>query len=353
MAQPVNGNRKDLGVLTTHVLPSMSDSYEILEITDSATWDDFVRGAGGSVFSTRAWLDCAENAIGDQVRCYGCYKNGLLLAAVSGMEKRRNGISQLSTPVLTPHGGLLCAPVPGKGPAKVEAGWNRAAGLLIDHLIRIYAHVRLIHTPPIQDLRPFTWAGWDAQVRYTYHLALGSLDGLWDRLERRTRTVIRKAERTGFHFRPTDDTDLLRRQYTSIYARHNTKAPLDPALVQRFARKVLEENLAQAFVVESAGGEAASIVVFVKGFDMAHAWVSGQNPAFNSTGAASLLYWRFFAHTTFEKFDFGGANIPPIALFKRGFGGDLVSYFMVEGFANALVRAAVRGRRAARRLLQR
>ena len=329
----------------------MSDSYEILEITDSATWDGFVRRTGGSIFSTRSWLDCARDAVGDQVRCYGCYKNGRLLAAVSGLEKHRNRIRQLSTPVLTPHGGLLCAPVPGKGPAKVEAEWNRAAGLLTDHLMRIYGHVRLILAPAIRDVRPFIWAGWDARVRYTYHLDLRNLDGLWERLERRTRTVIRKAEKTGFQFLPCDDTDLLRRQYTSIYTRQNAKAPVDPGLVQRFARRVLEKDLAQAFVVESTSGEAASIVVFVKGFDTAHAWVAGQNPAFNSTGATSLLYWRFFAHTTFEKFDFGGANIPPIALFKRGFGGDLVSYFTVEGFANSLVRGAVRGRRAARRVL--
>ncbi len=330
----------------------MSDSYEILEVTDSAAWDGFVRLAGGSIFSTRSWLDCAQDAAGGEVRCYGCYKNGRLIAGISGLENRRGRIRQLSTPVLSPHGGLLCAPVPSKGPAKVEAEWNRAARVLADHLTRSYGHVRLIHAPSIQDVRPFTWAGWEAGVRYTYQLSFPDLDSIWERLERRTRTVIRKAERAGFHFRATDDMDLLRRQYTSVYARQDEKAPVDPALVERFAQGVLGKNLAEAFVVESAAGEAASIVVFVKGFDTAYAWVAGQNPAYASSGSASLLYWRFLAQTTCGKFDFGGANIPSIALFKRGFGGDLVSYFTVEGFSNQLVRCGVRGREAARRLLK-
>ena len=330
----------------------MSDSYEILEVTDPAAWDGFVRLAGGSIFSTRSWLDCARDAVGGEVRCYGCYKNGRLLAGVSGLENRRSRIRQLSTPVLSPHGGLLCAPVPSKGPAKVEAERNRAARSLADHLIRIYGHVRLIHDPSIQDVRPFTWAGWESAVRYTYHLSFPDLDSLWERLERRTRTVIRKAERTGFQFRATDDMDLLRRQFSSVYARQDAKAPVEPALVERFARGVIGKNLAEAFVVESASGEAASIVVFVKGFDTAYAWVAGQNPAYISSGSASLLYWRFLAQTNVEKFDFGGANLPSVALFKRGFGGDLVSYFAVEGFSNQLVRCAVKGREAARRLLK-
>ena len=328
----------------------MPDTYEILEVEDAQTWDAFVRQAiGRSVFSTRTWLDCAREATGGQVHCCGCYKNGRLVAGVSGLAQRRLGQKRLRTPVLTPHGGLLCAPIPSKGPAKLEAERNRAAELLTEHLTRAYDYVQLIHTPAIQDMRPFIWAGWEARVRYTYQMALRDLDGLWERVERRTRTVIRKAEKGGFQVRSTDDLELFRHQYEMIYTRPDNRMPVDAALVQRFVARASEAGLAHTMLVESPAGAVAAMVVFVDGFDTVYAWQAGADPAFNNTGALSLLYWKFFAQTAFDKFDFVGANIPAIALFKRGFGGDLVPYFAVEGYRSTLVKAAIAGRRALRR----
>lgn len=313
----------------------MPDTYDIAEIRDASQWDDFVRrAAGGSVFSTTAWLDCAQRATGTPFRCFGCFKNGQLVAGASGLEQRRRFFTRFTTPELTPHGGLIFAPVPSKGPAKIEAEWNRAAALLIDHLTRQYHHIQLSHTPPITDVREFLWAGWTARIRYTYQMDLTDLDALWERVERRTRTVIRKAEKAGFQLSPTDDLDLFRRQYEQIYTRQDGPPPVDSSVVQRFARQAIDADLAEAWAITSPTNEVASIVVFVRGFHTVYAWVAGADPAFNSTGATSLLYWKFFSQTPFQTFDFVGANLPPIAKFKRGFGGDLLPYYAVEGFGS-------------------
>jgi hypothetical protein len=331
----------------------MADSYDILEVGDEAGWDDFVRrAAGGTVFSTSAWLRCARQATGSPFRCFGCYKNGQLIAGVSGLEQRRVLFTRFSTPPLTPHGGLLCAPFPGKGPAKAEAEWSRAAALLAGHLARRYGHVHLIHAPAVADVREFLWAGWSARVRYTYLIDLRDREALWERLERRTRTVIHKAEKAGFQLHPTGDLDLFQRQYELIYARQGGPPPVPALLVRRFAQQVLEAGLGQAWAIVSPAGQTAAVVVFVPGFGTAHAWVAGADPALNSTGATSLLYWRFFARTALPWFDFVGANLPDIARFKRGFGGDLVPYYAVEGFGSAPARCLFtlsRGVRALRR----
>ncbi len=331
---------------------TMPDAYEILEVENPDAWDEFVRQAvGGSIFATHTWLDCARHTAGGEVHCYGCYKNGHLLAGVSGLAQNRKGLKQLKTPLLTPHGGLICAPIPSKGPAKLEAEWNRAAGLLVQHLNGLYDHVQLAHTPAIKDVREFIWAGWEERVRYTYQMDLSDLDALWERVERRTRTVIRKAEKSGFRMRPTDDLELFRRQYELIYTRQDNKAPVDSDLVQRFVERTSQAGLAHTFLVESPAGAVASMVVFVHGFNTVYAWLAGADPAFNSSGALSLLYWKFFARTPLKKFDFVGANIPTVAFFKRGFGGDLVPYFVVEGYKNALVRTAAAGKKALRQWL--
>ena len=327
----------------------MADTYEIAEINDEILWDDFVRQAvGGTIFSTSSWLRCAREATGGKIRCYGCYKNGRLIAGLAGLEQRRRFLKHLTTPDLTPHGGLLLAPISGKGPAKLEAEGNRVAGLFIEYLTPLYGHIQLVHAPAVCDVREFTWAGWNARIRYTYQIDLSDLNILWERVERRTRTVIRKAEKADFQLRPTDDLELFRRQYEQIYSRQNGPPPVSSAVVECFARQVLDAGLGRACAIESPAGEIASIVIFVDGFNTAYAWIAGADPAFNPTGATSLLYWKFFEQSPLKRFDFVGANIPAIAKFKRGFGGDLVPYYAVEGFGSAWVRGGV----ACKRTLQ-
>lgn len=328
----------------------MADTYEIHPVTQPQTWDEFVlRAVGGTVFSSWAWLQCAQLATGGGFRCLGLYRNGQLVAGLSGVESRRAGLTRLATPALTPHGGLLLAPVAGKGPAKAEAEAQRAAELLIAHLQREYHHCTLTHAPAVGDMRPFSWAGWQVRVRYTYQMELGDPPALWERLERRTRTVIRKAESSGFRVLPSDDMDLFRQQYEKLYARQGGRAPVDGGVAQRFAEAACRAGLAQGLKVESPEGQVAAVVVFVRGPEGSYAWVAGADPELNHTGATSLLYWKYLAEEQ-GRFDFVGANIPPIAFFKRGFGGDLAAYFAVEGFRDPLVQGLFSGARILRNL---
>jgi hypothetical protein len=328
----------------------MSDTGEIRTVTDPQAWDEFVRrAAGGTVFSTWDWLECARQATGQPFRCLGVYRNGQLVAGLSGVETQRAGMRRFATPELTPHGGLLLAPVAGKGPARAESEWHRAAELFITHLRQEYHHWILAHAPALGDVRPFTWAGWEARVRYTYQLELGDREGLWERLERRTRTVIRKAEGSGFRVEPTRDMELFRQQYELLYTRQDHRAPVDAGVAQRFAEAACRKGLARALKVESPEGRVAAVVVFVRGAEGSYAWVAGADPKLNHTGAVSLLYWKYFEQGQ-GRFDFVGANIPAIAFFKRGFGGELVPYFAVEGFRDPLVKGLFSGARTLRNL---
>ena len=163
----------------------MPHTYEVRRVEDPRTWDDFARTAlGGTIFSTHAWLDCASSATNQSFHCYGAYKNGSLIAGVSGLESRHTGFKYLTTPQLTPYGGLLFAPVPSKGPAKLEAEWGRATELLIAYLLEHYDRVHLSLAPPVQDVRKFTWSNWHTQIHYTYEIDLSDLDVLWERVER-------------------------------------------------------------------------------------------------------------------------------------------------------------------------
>jgi hypothetical protein len=279
-------------------------------------------------------------ALGGEARRTGVYKKDKLVAGLAALVQKRGLFTHLETPALTPHTGLLFAPLESKGPAKIEAERQRTSELLIDHLQKNYDHLHLTHAPALSDMRPFSWADWQVSVRYTYRMDLSDLDALWQRVERRTRTAIRKAEKLGFRLLPTDDLDLFAELYNKIYARQQKAPPIAVSTTQRFVAAVLAAGLGRAFSATSSAGDTAALVVFVEQGDTAYAWVAGADPAFNSTGATSLLYWKYFEMSQQAHFDFVGANIPSIAFFKRGLGGDLLPYYATEGFGNTWLRRA-------------
>ena len=323
-----------------------ADLYEIADASDAGDWDEFVRGAlGGTVFSTRAWMECAREATGDRAVSYGCYRKGQLVAGVTGIERR--GGRQFTTPPLVPHGGFIHRPVPSDLPSRQESERRGETRALIEFLERRYGHVHLTLAPDIADVREFSWAGWAPAPRYTYVTDLGGGSAaVWSRLERRTRTVIRKGSEA-FRFEPAEDPDELAQLYELVYGGQD-RPPVAADVVRSFAAAARTRDLTEAYRVVDGSGRTASVVVFARGFDTIYAWVSGADPAFRESGATSFLYWKLLEQTGFPRFDFVGANLPGIAFFKRGFGGSLVSYYAVEAFPSRLLKLFAGGRRLLR-----
>ena len=323
-----------------------ADLYEVADASGTGDWDEFVRGAlGGTVFSTRAWLECAQEATGDRAVSYGCFRKGQLVAGVTGIERR--GGRQLITPPLVPHGGFIHRPVPSDLPSRQESERRGESRALIEFLERRYGHLRLTLAPGIDDVREFSWAAWNPAPRYTYVTDLGSGSAaVWSGLERRTRTVIRKASEI-FRFEPAGDLDELQQLYELVYTEQDPP-PVAADVMRRFASAAQERELTEAYRVVDSTGRTAAVVVFARGFDTIYAWVSGADPAFRESGATSFLYWKLLEQTGFPRFDFVGANLPGISFFKRGFGGSLVSYYAVEAFPSRLLKLFAGGRRLLR-----
>lgn len=320
----------------------MAAHYQISEVQDYPLWDVLVeRALGGSPFSTSAWLDCARAAFGGRPVHLGVFKNEKLVAGLAAIAHKRSGFTRIETPELTPHTGLLFDPIESKGPAKVEAETHKISELLIEYLHTHYDHIRLVHTPALGDVRPFSWAGWQPRVRYTYQMDLSDLDALWERVERRTRTAIRKAEKLGYALAQTDDIDLFCHQYELIYSRRDQAAPVATPQIRSFVESALAGQLVRMYAITSPAGETAAIVAFVEGRDTSYAWVAGADPTHNSSGATSLLYWQYFHQCKQRRFDFVGANLPAVSFFKRGLGGDLVPYYATEGFGSTWLQRAV------------
>ncbi|MEE2659396.1 MAG: GNAT family N-acetyltransferase [Candidatus Latescibacterota bacterium] len=317
---------------------------EIREVDDARCWDDFASSAvGATPFSTSPFLQCAAAGWQTPHRAFGAFRHGRLVAGVTGLESNRHGFRRLSTPELFPHTGFLFRPAQSARPAAQESEWSQALRTLLPFLKDRYAQIRLSCAPAINDLREASWDGWSLTPRYTYQVELpGDRQKLWESFERRTRTTVRKAEREGYRVEAGCGIGEIVRLYQLVY--NGTAPPVAPSILERCLDSI--QSQVEIWRIDSTTGETASAVVFVRWQSTLYAWLAGANPAFRDTGATTLLYWKILESTSATCFDFVGANMQAIALFKRGFGGRVVNYLSLEGFGSPVLRRLSLLRRA-------
>lgn len=325
----------------------MAHSLTAAPVDDLELWDRFVaESPQGTVFSSSAWLTACARAQVGKLRIQGVWKNGELVAGVSCLRRRRGPLVRLSTPALTPYGGFLYRPDPGKRHSEAESFNNECADILIGRLGAGVGHAFLVHSPGFGDIRPFTWGGWRTGVRYTYVLDITDTDALWDKIERRVRTVIRNAEKSLTLGGPVETADFIE-LYRHIYRDRRRDEPIPSSLVAEQVDAALGHDFAEMRTVRDDAGRVISSMVLVQDAETVYAWLSGSIPGENSSGAFSLLFWdaveRYRGRCRY--LDMVGANIPSIAFFKKGFGGTLRPYYFTERFSSTLVRASLLGYR--------
>lgn len=326
----------------------------VREVESGALWDDFVAASPqGTVFSTSGWLRAAAVAHGGEPRILGVWQNDRLVAGVAYVHLVRKPFRKATTPVLTPYGGMIYRPDPGKRPS--EAGYFNltCAELLASHLRESYNYILLVHAPGMDDVRPFTWAGWRASIRYTYLLDITDVDSLWDLLERRVRTVIRNAENS-LALGGEIPLEEFGRLYRRIYRDRNAAPPVPAKAVTALAGEVLKDGLGEMRSVRNEIGEVISVMVLVRDSRTVYAWISGSLPGENNSGAFSLLFWDAVKRYSgdYARLDMVGANIPSIAFFKKGFGGELTPYYVTEAWSSRTARAAITAYSALRRMVR-
>ena len=186
-------------------------------------------------------------------------------------------------------------------------------------------------SPTMTNALPFVWAGYRAEVAYTYRLEdLSSEQALWDGLGANIRGYVRKARK---QLVVHDDLgldrfygvwhDTLTRQGRPAPSRERLER-IEAACGPRNARAVL-------FACDSADRIHAVAYVVWDG-EVAYYLFSGSRPELRSSGAASLLVWEAIrrAGQVARVFDFEGSMLAPVERFFRDFGGRQTPYLQVS-----------------------
>jgi len=179
---------------------------------------------------------------------------------------------------------------------------------------------------------PFYLHDFKQTTRYTYIIDdLSSLDNIWNNLNNKTRTDIRKAQKK---VQAVDS--LAIEEFYKINIMKFDRQERKQTFTLDFLKKV-DEELAKRdrrkifFAIDEEKNIHAVLYLVWDNNSAYYIWGDG-DPKYRNSGAASLLMWEAikFSSTITKSFDFEGSMIESIEKFFRGFGGVQTPYFNIS-----------------------
>jgi hypothetical protein len=191
--------------------------------------------------------------------------------------------------------------------------------------------------PEIPDMRPFQWAGWMAEVRYTFYIDFPYNLNLAHHSVRRN---LKKAAKDGFTCEYSSNLDDV---HSCLMATEERK-DIDYSLTTRdleLARSLIGSDCFRTYVCYSPERKplASSVILFAPGARALY-WIAGMKTG-AGYGWTELLHefmFRDLHSAGAAGLDFVGANIPGVAAAKAKWGARLVPFYALESWLRNSIR---------------
>lgn len=243
------------------------------------------------------------------------------------LKKSKFGCSILTHPPLTPYLGPYI-----KGKLHHQKGYSRLQfekqilHRLADELPGSVLH--LTHgRPEWYNWQPLVWKGFVQSTRYTYRIDLTQpLDLIWENISTKTRSSIRKAERSMDVVQEKEWHEILVLIEKS-FERKRMKVPYGKEVLQNLNSALTQRNSRISFSAKLANKNVANTFV---AFDNHTAYLLATGRADDDPGGSmALLIWESIKESKaigLDTFDFEGSMIESIERFFRSFGGTQSNY---------------------------
>jgi hypothetical protein len=281
---------------------------KVREISKEA-WDDLVKESEqGTIFCCTKWLELYEIPY----KLYGCFNGDNLLGGVCGFTDSHT-FNSGELPLI-PFQGILVAPVNSPKYTTLMSRHQEVATTIRDFLSDEYKNNVIRNHYSFPDTRPFIWKGWRQGVHFTYVLDTTDRKKMWSDLEKQTRYEI------------TSSSGVMRQwslqYFDELYADTFTRKDMNRPISKEFLKK-----LNDSFDCRIVGTNHA--MAYVVWDDKRAYYILG---ASDGTGSAAEV-WTMLEGVSgmgLKELDFVGANDEQIGRFKKGFGGELKSYYSVS-----------------------
>lgn len=251
------------------------------------------------------------------------------LSAVYYVDKR----GRVQHPRRNSYMPIAFMPTPTDYASRKSNQWLELASGLVAEL-RDRGVVNTVTLPPsVTDVRPWTWAGFQVGIRYTYMLDF-PLD--LSLASKELRRKLRKSAKADLRIARTMDMS----EVTYCLASSQERQGFDLGLTTKdleLARNLMGDDVFRAYAIYAADGEPASAAILLhRPGSMAIGWVAGTRTNHLQSGGNQLmdLFTCEDLHTDGATgVDLCGANIPGVAASKAPWGARLVPYYSIEAYS--------------------
>lgn len=308
---------------------SDSDAYRIRRLSredpsDREIWREFSAAAHHrQPFSSLAYADAVSEAFGHPCTIIAAEDTDEIVAGTLVFENSLGPYRIAAVPPFTAYTPLLLK----EHPRETDINHRRSpVGAVLAALEERYHRLSLLLPPSVDDVRPYTWRGWEVSPLYTYHVPLREPETAlqdWSK----TRRYDYRTHRGEYEIEErTSSIEPLIRLCAESYQRSDRALPGGVSNVVALVETLLSRDIARAFAaVSKSSGEPEAGIISLSHGDIAYYWLAGSTPG----PAMTVLLGRvceILYEDGFSTLDLVGANTPSIAEFKRRFGSVLVPY---------------------------
>ncbi len=312
-----------------------------VETLTFSDWEEALPATGFEWSHAPETLRVLDRHAGD-VRLYGGYKGRQLIGLLPAVV--RTGL--FVTAIISPPPGFG---IPQMGPILMPTSPKQRKREIVNReftkaiLETVAAHepftlFGLSCSTAYTDPRPYLWAGFDIESRFTYQLALGSTtpEQVLQSFSREARRGIHGAEDAGITVSRGGVEDA-RAIYAAHQARRNEQGDSYP-VSWAYTRDLVETlgDRIRIYTAETATGEFASGITVVYSNEKGYFFQGGTRTGRNGD-ANELLHWRIIDDiltdselASVDRYDLGNANLESLAHYKSKYSAEPVPHYLIK-----------------------
>jgi Acetyltransferase (GNAT) domain len=282
-------------------------------------WDALVSiSPHGTVFHYSWWLE----ATGGEFKILGCWdKGGNLVGGIPLPFKRRAGFTLYYSPPLTPYLGPIFDLTVANNPIE-RLSVMRCCGERLARAIEGFDSLSYMAGAAAPDLQGFLWAGFRADLTYTFRIGAGTtVDNAFQQIARTHRQKLKK--HTQYIVESGDDVNALALLSNQTFERQGMARPFTESYLRSLWREVSKRGRGVVYTARDLGGQPAAALFVVNDNRTSYQIVSGVDMSSRNSPAGALLTWRAIsdALNAGRIFDFEGSRIRGVEEYYRRWGG--------------------------------
>lgn len=286
-----------------------------------AEWDALVaKSPHGTVFHNSWWLE----ATGYELEILGCWdKNGRLVAGIPLPRKRRAGLMLYHYPPMAPYLGPIFD-LSSEPESREQLGIMRYHGELLASAIQGFDNLAYPVGAAGPDLQGFLWAGFRAELSYTFRFEAGATpQQAMEGSARTCRQKFRGEKAKAIDVQSGGDVEALIELNRETFARQSKATPLTEAYLRRMWAVAAAHGCGCVYVARDAAGRPLSAVLVVHDSRTSYQIVSGMNADARLSPAGYLTTWAAIRDALSESraFDFEGSRVRGVERYYRSWGG--------------------------------